>query len=407
MRRLFFMLVVLFALYLGIQFAFYWFSDGQEYEYKINKDDYVFNIKEISNFENNSYLYEIMVNETNFSFQIFNNYNKSFKVLTDIYYYKNEKYECILPIFKGNKTFTDVMCMNDNHLVYYHNLNDQGLDDFVNSISLYDKNKFIDSTESETKENINIYTKNLIDNHFIGITNYKGLYNINNKFDSIIHNISLFKKDIYNQKLGIFVDSYYVVADYNEEHSFNKINVINMVTLKSSTIVSDKAISTDSYIQGVVDNKIYLYDKDNNIQYEIDPAKQTIIKLSNEIKYYDGTWTTMTVKEAKEEKKFVVNKVDYENNDYIKIDQVDSYYYLYKKNGNKYDCYRINKQNQLGLIYLFSTQSIYSINYVDNYVYFIEDNKVKVFNDTFGIKNILDYKELEFNKNINFYVYSN
>ena len=180
-----------------------------------------------------------------------------------------------------------------------------------------------------------------------------------------------------------------------------------MVTLKSSTIVSDKAISMDSYIQGVVDNKIYLYDKDNNIQYEIDPAKQTIIKLSNEIKYYDGTWTTMTVKEAKEEKKFVVNKVDYENNDYIKIDKVDSYYYLYKKNDNKYDCYRINKQNQLGLIYLFSTQSIDSINYVDNYVYFIEDNKVKVFNDTFGIKNILDYKELEFNKNINFYVYSN
>ena len=406
MKKLFFMLIILFILYLGIQFAFHWFSDGQENEYKIKNDNNIFEVKEISNFDNNSYLYEIKINETNFSFQIFNDYNKDYKVLVDIFYYKDANYECILPVFKDEKTFTDVMCMNNGHLVYYHNLNDENVDNFVDSIKIYDKNKFIDATDSETKEGINIYKNNLIDKHYIGITNYKGFYNVNKSFNSIVHNISLFGKDIYNQKLGIFVDNYYVVADYNEKNTFNKINVINLITLKSSTIVSDKSISFDSYIQGIVDHKLYLYDKDNIIQYEIDPSKESIIKLSNEIKYYDGQWSTMSVKEAKEEKMFITNKIDYENSEYVKIDQTDSYYYLYKKNGNKYDCYRINKQNQLGLIYLFSTQSIDLINYVNNYVYFVDDNKIKVFNDTFGIKNIIEYKELEFNKNIKFYVYA-
>ena len=114
----------------------------------------------------------------------------------------------------------------------------------------------------------------------------------------------------------------------------------------------------------------------------------------------------MSVKDAKDEKKFITTKVDYEDSNYAKIDQTNNYYYLYKKNGKKYDCYRINKQNQSGLIYLFSTDSLELINYVDNYVYFIEDNVINVFNDAIGIKKIIDYKEIEFNKNIKFNVYA-
>lgn len=406
MKKLFFMLLILFLLYLGIQFAFYWFSDGQENEYKIKKDNNTFEVKEISDFDNNNYLYEIKIKETLFSFQIFNDYSKSSKVLTDIYYYNEDGYECILPIFKDEKIFTDIMCMNNGSLIYYHNLKNDKIDTFATSIPLYNKNNFIDNCESETKEGIKIYKNNLIDKHYIGLTNYKGFYNVSKEFNSLVYNISLFSKDVYNQKLGSFIDNYYVVADYNEKNSFNKINVINLVTLKSSTIVSDKAISLDSYIQGIVDHKLYLYDKDNNIQYEIDPKEERIIRLSSEIKYYDGKWSTMSVKDAKDEKKFITTKVDYEDSNYAKIDQTDNYYYLYKKNGNKYDCYRINKQNQSGLIYLFSTDSLELINYVDNYVYFIEDNVINVFNDAIGIKKIIDYKEIEFNKNIKFNVYA-
>ena len=45
MKRLFFMLVILFVLYLGIQYVFYFFSSGEEISYKITKDDKDFYIK--------------------------------------------------------------------------------------------------------------------------------------------------------------------------------------------------------------------------------------------------------------------------------------------------------------------------------------------------------------------------
>ena len=43
---------------------------------------------------------------------------------------------------------------------------------------------------------------------------------------------------------------------------------------KKKTIKLKNKISTDSYINGVVDKKIYLTDKDNLIQYKIDPKKR-------------------------------------------------------------------------------------------------------------------------------------
>ncbi len=415
MRRLFFMLIVLFLLYLGIQFAFYWFSGGQDNVYEIIEEGTVFEINEKSNFnlEVNNYMYNVIIHETNFSFQVFQNYNKSSKVLEQIRYYKDDNYECILPIFKDNLILIDMICKNNNEYNYYYNIkgDNDNLDKFVDEIVEYDVNQFTDNAETEVREGLDVYIENLIKNHYIGLNNYKGIYIVSNNFNSSVYNISLFEKDVYNQELGQFVDKYYVVPDYNENHEFHEINVVDLVSLDSFKITSDNAISFDSYIQGVVDNKVYLYDKDNIIQYEIDPNNKSLVQLSSkEIKYYDGQWSTMTIAEANSEKKFVTNVVDYIDEQYERIDKVGNeagYYYLYKKNAKKYDVYRINIQDKSGLIYLFTTQSIENISYIDDYVYFINDNKVKVYNDRIGIKNLIEYEELEFNENINFHVYAN
>ena len=69
----------------------------------------------------------------------------------------------------------------------------------------------------------------------------------------------------------------------------------------------------------------------------------------------------------------------------------------------------MNVQDKSGLIYLFSIQSIHSINsinYVGDYVYFINDDKVNIYNDKFGIKSLIEYEELKFNEKINFHVYA-
>ena len=417
MRRLFLMLIILFLLYLGIQFIFYWISGGQDNVYEITEEGTVFEVSEKSNFnlDVNNYSYNIIIDETNFSFQIFHNYNKSSKVLEKIRYYKDDNYECILPIFKDDLVLIDMICKNNNTYNYYFNIkgDNDNLDKFVSEIEDYDINQFVDNSEMEEREGINVYIDNLIQNHHIGINNYKGIYIISQNINSKVYNISLFSKDIYNQDLGMFVDRYYVVPNYNEDHEFHEMNIVDLVTLNAITISSNRAISFDSYIQGVVDNKIYLYDKDNSIQYEIDPKSNSIVQLSSkEIRYYDGEWSTMTIAEANSEKKFITSTVDYTDEQYDRIDKVGNevgYYYLYKKNGNKYDVYRMNVQDKSGLIYLFSIQSIHSINsinYVGDYVYFINDDKVNIYNDKFGIKSLIEYEELKFNEKINFHVYA-
>ena len=410
MKKLFVMLIVLFIVYLGVQFIFYLFSKGQDNVYEIKSEGTTFEVKEVSNFttNTNNYSYTVTVDEQTFWFEISHDYGKASQVLIDIYYDKD--INCMLPIFKDDLVLLDVICMRDNIYQFYHNIKGQNsdIDQFVSEISQYNISQFSDNAESSLIEQLNVYKDNLITNHYIGFNNYKGVYIVSGNINSSVYNISLFNNDVYKQDLGQFVNQYYVVPDYNQKHEFNEINVVDLVNLNIFNITSDRAISFDSYIQGVVDSKIYLYDKDNKIQYEIDPVNKAIVVYStNQIKYYDGSWTTMTVAEANEEKKFITGTNDYIDSQFERIDKVGQYYYLYKKVGNKYEVYRMRAEDKQGLTYLFDTKAIDSIFYVNNYIYFVNGNIIQVYNDIFGVKNIIGYQELEFNKDINLYIYSN
>ena len=411
MKKLFMMLVVLFLLYLGLQLLFFWSSKEQNNTYQIEVNNMVFDIVEKADFTSiDNYSYNISIEDLVFDFQIFYDYNKMPKVLNDIKYFNNDKNTCILPIFEKDLILTDVICLDNDKLVYYQNIkgDNKELDDYVLNLVEYDQSQFIQSKTTSKIANIDVYKDNLIKDHYIGITNYRGLYDISDNFDSDVHNIRLYEEDIYEQKLGIFVDSYYISVDYNKDYEFNEFNIFDLVSLDTSTIVSDNAISFDSYIQGVVDGKVYLYDKDNKIQYEINVYEKSVVKYSSDdINYYNnGKWTTMSVSQANDEVKFINEDVTYKNNKYERIDQYQGYYYVYEKNGNKYDVYKMNVDNEDNLLYLFSTDMIDKVVYVDGYVYYINGDKVEVYHNSFGTKTLIKYRELEFNKNHLFNVYT-
>lgn len=415
MKRLFMLLIVLFLLYLGIQVAINLFSKGAINEYEIKNGDKTFQIKEVSTFDKNlsNYYFEIKVDDNKFKFQVYNDFGKKKSVIDTIEYFKDDIYECILPKFKNNILLTDIMCMNNGVIYYYNSIRgkDYKLDEFVSNIKVYDISKYEDNSGKTFLSNLDIYKDNLIENHYIGLTNYKGIYNVSKNFNSIVYNISLFDRDVYNQKLGVFVDKYFVTADYNKDYSFNEIQVIDLTTLKTDKIYSDNAINLDGYIQGVVDKKVYLFDKDEQCQYEINVENKNVIRNNkdNLVYYNNGSFTKMSLKDANNELKFSYNEIDYHNNIYERIDRVGNkvgYYYLYENTGNGYNVYRINIQDNDGLTYLFTTSTIDRVSYVDNYVYFINNSMIQVYNDAFGVKNILNNNELEFNKNIIFNVYS-
>jgi len=408
MKKLFIITIILLILYLGLSLLFKVLDRGNNDNYELRDSGLIFNIKEQSYFKDkiNNYSYEIEINNKVFKFQIFHNFYKQNKIIEKIKYYKDDNYECILPIFKNDLILVDMMCLNNDIITYYHDIKDnEQLTEFIKTIDEYDIK--LNNDNYQIINNLKVYKNNLLDNHYIGITNYKGIYNISSKFNSTVYNISLFNKDTYNQKLGVFVNGYYVVADYDDNYTFDKLNIVDLINLKIDQILVDN-ISFDSYIQGVVDNKIYLYDKDEKVQYEIDIDKKSINK-NRVIKYYNkGVWLELSIIDADNEVKFIYDENKYENHKYVKIDKygIDvGYYYLYKKNGNKYDVYKtdLNLENQI--TYLFSTETIDTVYYLDNYIYFINKNQIQVFNDVFGVKTLVEYDELEFNKLINFNVY--
>ena len=116
--------------------------------------------------------------------------------------------------------------------------------------------------------------------------------------------INIFEKDTYVNDLGILVDNYYIIPNYDQKLEFDTIFIFNIKNNRKKTMKLKYKISKDSYINGVVDNKVYIFDKDNLFQYEINPKKGKIREVGNkkdECLYYDGTWHKISAYDLRDE----------------------------------------------------------------------------------------------------------
>ena len=294
--------------------------------YKIKVDQNKIKIKEIVNKDN--YYIEIKTGKNIYPIRIYDNITKKRKIVKDIYLYKDKNIECILPVI-NNKLSIDMMCYKDETLYDYHTIigDNNSLDKYVDSIKLYNLNNF--QNKHINKKTIGTVKYNIFNNfnNIVAITTYKGLI-INDE------EINIFKKDIYNNNLSTFIDNYYIIADYEKKYSFNNFYIINLNNKKITKLESKNDISYDSYIQGIVDNKIYLYDKDNENQYEIDIKENKIKIVSNNkyIKYYTNKkWEKINKTKANKEIYFDYETLDNNFTSYDYVEETDNYYYLYKK----------------------------------------------------------------------------
>lgn len=420
MKKIFIMLLILFLLYIGIQIGYNFFSKGHEYEYEIITDNIKYNIKE--QFVNNtnlgvdSYFFEINNNGSIFYYQTLTDFGNKSRIIKNIYSFKNNEYNCILPIFEGNKIISDIMCLNDNTIYYYHDLQPSDeLKEFAKSLSQYgyDANKWIDNKDQETYENVTIYPNNIIDNHHIVLANYKGVYNINPSVGNLVEDVYLFESDVYKRPLSMVFKKYYITANYNEQYRFTKILTVDLTNNKTKEISCDAEISFDSYIQGTYDDSIYIFDRNSKKQYEINLKNNKVLEVGNVnsgiIVYNGDEKTRVSVKN--EDVLFETNVQDNLNiSGYTKIDllggEMTGYYYLYKKDGNKYRVYRTNIQNTNQIMYMFSTTDLNRVIYYNEYIYFLDGNIVKYYSDNTGVKSAFENSELSFNDSLIFGIYT-
>lgn len=387
-------LLIFLLVFIGLKQVIFMFDKGHNINYNIGN----FNIKEIYTSNDNNYYFKIKSDKLSINFQIKENYNKSEKIIKKLHYKKIDDYKCLFPLFKENRQLTDIMCLKDNIIYYANTLNNKNIQNYFKKKGY--KNKYKDKAKQISITNTqSIYKENITKNTYIAIETYKGLKLFNGKETEV----KIFENDVYKKPISIFTDKYYLVADYNSEYTFNKMHLVNIINGEKITIRSYDDISFDSYIMGEVDGKIYMFDKENNKQYEIDLEEKMINHIGNKnnIKYYNGKWTTITLNEAKSEKKFTSFK---EIEGYEKVDKVNNYYYFYKKDNDTYKIYRADKNNKKLKTYLFDTTDITNITYINDNIYYKNQNTLILYSKNTS-KKLITEKEIEFNNDISFGIY--
>ena len=369
----------------------------KQLNYKIKEEKNTFSIKE--NYNKKNYNIEISIKNKKFPINIYDDLNNKNKIIDKIYYYNDDKYTCILPIF-DNKVLTDIMCDREDYIYNYNQLigKNNKLDEYVKTIKEYNIDKYKNKDTYSLKETIKFFDNDIL--NVVSITSYKGLYI--NKMP-----INLFEKDVYKNKISTFIDNYYLVADYNESHEFTQFYLVNLTNNEIEKIKSKESISFDSFIQGIVNNKVYLYDYDNEIQYEIDiyNKKINIVSSREYIKYYTNTkWEKLSKSKVKRNSYFDYSTLDNDFTDYDYVKYSKDYYYLLNKNNNRYKLYRI-KKDKINIVTYIGEVPTLDLNFNNDYFYYKDNNKIYFYSDRTGFKTILEDSEMEFNETIKYYIY--
>lgn len=296
----------------------------------------------------------------------------------------------------------------------YYNYQDivgkeEHLDEFIEEI---DKDKYsIDLFKDNTKngdeyDKITYYKDNIPADFIISMSTLRGILSVDDK----VNYVELFEKDIYKRELSTFVNNYYVTADYNDKQEFTEFYVVNILNGKQKIVKTPDYISFDSYIQGVVDNCIYIYDINNEKQYSLNLNNLSVNEEGNSskgIKYYDGNWSNISSIKANNIQLFTNNNISLKDNKYVYKygNKLSGFYYYFYETDDGYEVYRTNVQNNKIKKYLFTVKDYNDVIFEEDYVFYKEENKIKMYSDYTGIKTILKNTELEFNDNIYFNAY--
>lgn len=420
MKKIMILISILIVIYIALIIGYRFYGPGHNYQYVLNTGQNEFQIDEtfINDKTNSNYYFQIGIKDTKFYYRSFETFRNQSKVIQDIYYYESDKYQCILPVFLNDKVISDILCHTANGYSYfYYSLKgmDKDLDAFAASLSEYGYHvdNWFDTTNSFDKDGIKVYTGNILSNHHIAMTDYKGILLTSHKEKSIYH-ISLFENDVYQKKLSTIIGNKYVVANYNEKFRFHDFYIIDITTGTKTTFASQQELSFDSYVQGVYENSMYIFDRSSKKQYEVNIKDKEVREVGNEtngVKIYNGTeWQQIsTVTAAKENIYFTVSPEESTDSRFVKVQKYGNeeygYYFYYKQVDNKFLVYRSDINNLEQLTYLFTTTNMDNIVFYNDFIYYTDEEYIKKYSDKYGIQNIIQYSELKFNDHLIFGVY--
>lgn len=324
--------------------------------------DYSFNdyqIHEKYNKNDKYYSFKLVKDEYVFYFAKDISYSSKRKLIKGIDEQVNEDTICLGIKTKNNSS--EVVCTNKNDYYIYEN---SEINELPNELMTY--------------EDIKIYNK---DYKYFEWNGY-GFTDILNKKE-----YKILKKEKYDNSLSYKYGKYIIFANYYDKNEFKSFYLFNTSNKKYETIKLKDPISFDSYFQGIYKDKIYLFDKNNSVQYSIDVNKKKAVKSSDRegALYYDGKVSTKTL-----------NTLKY-NNILFKENNIKNYFL---EDNKLYYSYRDND------IKIFLKDNVQDILYTnDNTVIYLTKGVVKKLDLKEGTTILLESMEWEFHYNSQIYIF--
>lgn len=396
MKKIFNFTLVLAILFLVFQFGITIFKSKHSVDYSIKKED-----KEIAIHEEyfkdkkvDYYYFELTINKVKFVFDVNNNFNKQKKIIDDVKVYEKDDLMCISPVYIKNNNDPEIVCnINKDQYSYYEVAKNYNISNFIDVIDNYNLEKHSSSNKTVNVGRNKVYEDNMYEDENVLVYNYSYLSKIYKYNDK---RINFAKYDIYHNDLGILIDKYYVLPKYENRPEYISLLIINIETEKIEELDIEERLSTNIYINGVVDNKLYLFDKSNLVQYEIDPKKKTYRITGNQksnAQYYNaGKWETKNIYDfSRQELTFKYSYPVKEK--YVEAFETDKFYYYYNNNN---EFYKVYKKNLNKPIFLFKFNDMKEVKVSNDCIYFINNNTLYRYDDN-GLKKILTNNEFQYN----------
>ena len=311
--------------------------------------------------ENDMYYFTLTYNDVTFDYLYESNYKQKRTFIEDVKLIEDGDNFCLIP--SGVSLEFIPLCIDNGTITYYQEVNDNLKakipEEYLKEIK----------EESDTYQNISIYNRD----YTYLLWNYDGFYYINEDEEK---EIVLFDKEKYNITLVGYTSDYLVIADYDEEYTFNKFYRISFKDGAVKEYDLDYNIYFDSYFPGYENNLLYIVDNNEELMYEWNAKNGDLEKTRAKI-LNDGKWKSVGIKSLINQNK----KFTYKSN------------YTYQLNDSLLTLNYTNKDIETQI----ATDVTGIVRVKDNLVFYLKTDTLYVFNPLTGNTKLLNYFEWNFN----------
>ena len=388
------LIIVLFLF--AYQFLFTMVKDSHDVSYTIeNGELFTIDEKYRSEKKDDYYLVKVTNKDKKFVFKFNNAFNKQKNIVKDIEIMEDKGYYCIGLHLIGDDNYSFPECIKDGITYSYNSVkNIIDFSSYINKTKGKDYDRY--NTESVKKNELGlIINRDYIDsNEIIIVYEYKQVALLYSNYSRYF---SFSSMDNYKNTYGTLVDNYYMIPKLTSLPTFSSYIKYDVIDGIKKEIELPAEVSKQSYINGVYDNKLYLFDKSNKIQLEIDPFSNDVkyvgTKDSEGINVINGEKKKISVYDLDKEDVLFSNKKD----DYSSIDgsfiTSNNYYAIYKKNDSFYKVY---KEFLDSPILLFTDKEISNIKVKNDNLYYIKGDGLYKYNE-YGIFGLVYKNEFIYN----------